>query len=122
MRIDCPLDDGKEYHVTIPDVWLGLHYHAYLDAMESAKDVRGVLQKFIVSIAICDDFHLPGLTGKAENWDLMKCDLRLMVWVSQSVVDNFTSCFVVPKKKYNNTGQLLELMKQTTAGRSQKAA
>jgi hypothetical protein len=124
MRIPCPLEDNEDYYIEIPNVWLGSHYLTWLEAMEASKDAKGVLKRFAVSITICDNYNLPGLTGKHEEWDLTKCPLRLMNWVVSEVLANdvhgFEACFTIPKKKPLNTGALLNLM--ATVGASQKAA
>lgn len=101
--------EDEQYYVDIPDRWLGMHYFAYIDAVEvtqANEKARGIVQKFILSIAICDNYHLPGLTGKPEQWDYAQVDLTLMAWVSKVVYNDFMTCFEVPKKKPLASGDI----------------
>lgn len=119
-RIDYPLEENNDYYVVIPDRWLGSHYLNYLEATEAANGAKGVIKRFAMSIAICDDYKLPGLDGKPERWDLSKCDLQLMAWVASVVIVDFEACFIFPKKKLQDTGELLKMMNM--AGTSVRAS
>jgi len=106
MRIDCPIngydernDDGESvYFVVIPDEWLGLHAvmrdetFAELDKVHLPPAYR----TFAVSLALADDYNLPGMSGKF-SYDFSKLSLRVIAWVSNVSWGGFVRCYEVPK-------------------------
>ena len=110
MRIiSCPIpgyddvEDGKpQYYVGLPDTWLGKHAVVRDAAIETAKG-QGIdndsLATFAVSLALADDFRLPGLDGKPDNWDFGELSLELISWVNFAVYASFNRDFTV-KKSY----------------------
>jgi hypothetical protein len=99
--IPCPLPEYPDASITLPDRWLGLHAERRDEAIEQldkvAKYKGGVLRNFAVSLALLDDWSLPGLSGKPDKWDFKQIDLDLIAWVNETVLSSFGLCFVVPK-------------------------
>ncbi len=107
MRIDCPIsgydtrgDDGETvYFVVIPDEWLGLHAVKRDEAfaeLDKLSDLPDAYRTFAVSLALADDWNLPGMTGKL-NYDFSEMSLKIIAWVGHAVWGSFARCFVIPK-------------------------
>ncbi len=106
MRIDCPIpgynernDDGEAvYFVVIPDEWMGRHAVKRDDAfMELDKmDLPAAFRTFGVSLALAEDWNLPGMKGKL-NYDFNEMSLKIMAWVGHAVWGSFTRCYEIPK-------------------------
>jgi len=97
-RFDCPLPDYAGAWVELPDKWLGKHAARRDEAISaSAKYDSPTLMRFAVSMALLEDWSMPGFDGNPEKWDFTLLDLPLIAWVSAVVMDDFNRCFVVPK-------------------------
>ena len=107
-KIPCPIpgydemgEDGPRYYVTVPDEWLGEHARAYWDSSESLRQAgikhAPFIERFIHSLALADDYQLPGLTGKPENWDFEKMPLEVMAWAVFHLYTSYNGCFTVKK-------------------------
>jgi len=105
-KIPCPIlgydekgDSGDpKYYVTIPDEWFMVHRRAHQDSMDAVKDaLHPAYHEFSHSLAIADDYQLPGLTGKRENWDFANFSLDVMAWVNFTVFGSYLDCFTVKK-------------------------
>lgn len=97
-RFDCPFPGLSGAWIDLPDLpWLGRHAQRRDEASEKSKDLGQTLQMFVVSLALLDDWSLPGLTGNPEKWDYAGLDLRMIYWVSQTVLSDFGACFDIPK-------------------------
>jgi len=111
-KIPCPIpgydetgEDGQpRYYVTVPDEWLGLHSEAYGDALNAA--IKSGLTKrpqysdLAVSLALADDYRLPLLEGKPENWAVdvfPKFPLKVLAWVNHLLIKSYIDCFDVKK-------------------------
>jgi len=107
-KIPCPIpgfdatgEDGEPlYYVTIPDRWLVRHAIRRDRAIESADGELGSSDglTFAVSMALAEDWHLPGLGGNPDNWNLEEMDLEMVRWVNSVVWADFQACFYVKKK------------------------
>ena len=98
-RIDCPYPD-IEAHIELPDVWLGSHAERRDETLAKLRvDYGQTLQNFGVSLALLDNWQLPGLNGNPDKWDFNKLDLRLIAWVSGQVLGDFSRCWIVPKEQ-----------------------
>lgn len=106
-------DDIPEYYVTLPAQWLGEHTAVYDAAVERIKD-RGysnAVATFIVSLALTDDFMLPGLNGKLtgdnEGDKSNRMSLDVIAWVNEVVHASYMDCFNVKKKYFSYLSNLL---------------
>lgn len=109
-KVYCPLpeysakdEDGKQtsnYFVVLPEKWLVRHSLRRDEALEKAGgklgDTDGI--KFAISMAILDDWNLPGLGGNPENWNFEEFDLEIARWVNSIVYDSFAGCWYIKKK------------------------
>ena len=95
-RIEYPTDDFPNAWVDLPDTWQGLHAERRDNAARQGN-MGTTLTGFAVSLALADDWSLPGLNGNPENWNFEEIDLRLIAWLNQVVVGDFAKCFIVPK-------------------------
>lgn len=111
-KIPCPIpgydetgEDGQpRYYVTVPDEWLGMHSEALWysrQAIEkSGVQLAPLYENFTHSLALADDYRLPLLEGKPENWQsdvFPKFPLEVMAWVNWLVINNYGQCFEVKK-------------------------
>lgn len=111
-KIPCPIpgydetggDGQPRYYVTVPDEWLGLHSEVYSHAVnsivESGLIKRGKYGDLAVSLALADDYRLPRLEGKPENWPdnaFPKFPLKVLAWVNYLVLQSYLDCFEVKK-------------------------
>lgn len=109
VKIICPLpeygqknDDGQwesEYFISRPAVWLGRHSLRRDEAVEKAdgKLGSGDLLRFAVSMALAEDWKLPGMNGNPEKWDFEQLDLRVITWVNRVIYGDFSKVYEVPK-------------------------
>ena len=105
----CPIpdydgvnDDGDpDYYITLPPRWLGSHAMAKDEAVDSGEKagLKGVILTFAVSLALAEDYKLPGLDGKPDNWDFSLLDLELITWTNFIVWGSFNRDLTV-KKNY----------------------
>lgn len=96
MRIKYPRD--QQYWIDIPDVWLGRHAQARDVAREKTGTRYGeTLTNFVISMALLDDWNLPGLSGNPDKWNVEELPLQLIVWVSVTVTSAFVEAFIIPK-------------------------
>lgn len=118
-KIPCPIpgydetgeNDQPRFYVTVPDEWLGEHTEAYAAAMDAVTKSglikRAQYSNFAISLALADDYRLPLLEGKPENWpdDIFpKFPLQVMAWVNWLVVQDYVDCFAV-KKNWSRRSQ-----------------
>ena len=98
-RIPCPWPDYPEAWIDLPDKWLGDHANRRDEAADKAGEIelRGTLQDFAVSMALLDDWNLPGLTGNPDNWDFEQVDLQIITWVVTATIFDFMKCWAIPK-------------------------
>ena len=108
-KIPCPIpgydemgEDGPRYYVTVPDEWLGLHSEAFYQTKKSLEDatIPPDYRSLAFSLTLADDYRLPLLEGKPENWQsevFPKFPLEVMAWVNFAVFENYSHCFVVKK-------------------------
>lgn len=91
----------SDYYVTLPPDWMGEHAMTRDTAVDSAieKGLTGEFLTFAVSLALADDFRLPGLEGKHERWDFNKIKLEVITWVNAIVYGSYDEDHTV-KKKY----------------------
>ena len=97
-RIDCPYPDIEAF-IELPDIWLGIHADRRDETIDKIGDQYGrTLQTFGISLALLDDWLLPGLNGNPEKWDFKELDLKMIAWVSSYVMGDFLKCWAVPKE------------------------
>lgn len=97
-RYACPFPEYKDAWVERPEKWLGKHAVRYETARVNLNPTwPGVFQEFALSMVLLEDWFIPGLTGKPENWDLTALDLQLMAWVNALGTRSYLACFQVPK-------------------------
>ena len=100
-RVQCTIKDFEEFWIELPDEWLGYHAQRRDDAVrvldEKKPDMGETLRKFSVSLALLDDWSLPGLSGNLENKDFEELSLSIIGWVNLVTLNSFGACFVLPK-------------------------
>jgi hypothetical protein len=97
-RFQCPFPGLENHWIDLPDLpWLGKHAQRRDEAAEKSKELGQTLQSFAVSLALLDDWDLPGMSGNPEKWDYTGIDLRVINWVSSIVISDFALCFEIPK-------------------------
>lgn len=93
-----PDPDLVNAFVVLPPRWLGEHAKRRDEAIEAARKYNSeTFTSFAVSLALCENWNLPGLDGKPEAWDFSKLPLQLIAWVNDEVLSDFGRCFIVPK-------------------------
>lgn len=99
MRFVSPFADYPDAFIELPDRWLGRHATRYAEAIEAGKREKliGRVLDFSVSLALLDDWSLPGLTGPPEKWDFQQLPLEIIEWVSQTALVAFNAVRIVPK-------------------------
>lgn len=104
--INSPLPLFPDSYIVIPERWKGKHYLLYQKALAATieKELKGILQRFSISLALAEDWNIEGLNGPVKNWDFREIDLELMLWVNQTVLANFEECFKVKKKNLKQFG------------------
>jgi len=97
-RFDCPYPDLDAW-IELPDAWLGAHANRRDEAVKLCleKKLPETHRKFAVSMALLEDWDIPGLNGNPEKWDFDGLDLRLIAWINETVLTDFGACFYVPK-------------------------
>ena len=115
MRIiPCPipgftetLQDGRPvYFVELPERWLGEHEErrsATIAKLYGAGVTVEHWLRFAGSLAVVEDFNLPGVKKNSTDWDFSIIDLELMAWVNAVVWDDIMDCFNVKKKYYSRS-------------------
>lgn len=84
--------------VELPDQWLGRHAQRRDETIEKMPPELGMtLLSFGVSMALLDDWNIPGLAGNNEKWDFTQISLPLIAWINDTVLSEFNACFEVPK-------------------------
>jgi len=97
-RYDCPREGYEESWIELPDEWLGDHSHRYDEAIKKIQPEWGeTVKTFAVSLALLDDWRLPGLEGNPDTWDFAKMPLSIIGWVNGVVMRDYNACFFVPK-------------------------
>jgi hypothetical protein len=68
-------------------------------AVEKLKDSgRGItLDNFMVSVALLQNWQLPGLGGNVEQWNIEELPLKVIAWVNGVVLGEFQKCFLFPR-------------------------
>lgn len=97
MRIDCPFADDS--YIELPDTWKGIHALRHDEAIEKAQkaNMPETWRSFSVSMALLDNWQLPGLNGNPDKWDLAELDLRVMAWVKNVTLPAYYANFTLPK-------------------------
>ncbi len=124
-KIECPFLENA--WVGFPDRWLGLHASRRDEALDQAREKKlgETLTRFAVSMALLDDWNLPGLAGNPEQWDYQRIDLALMSWVIGEVLPDFFLCLNAPAaySKRSGNGQATSMETTTNpVGTSESAA
>ena len=98
VRVQCPLPEFPDAWIDLPDTWLGKHAQRRDETIEKSPAKWGVtLISFAVSMALLDDWSLPGIEGNKEKWDFEVIELGIIGWVNSIVLTEFQACFEVPK-------------------------
>ena len=98
-RVKCPLTGHKKRWIELPDRWLGRHAQIRDEAAKKAAEAElgDALGTFAVSIALLDNWSLPGLEGNPELWDFTEMDLEIIAWVIAETMPSYHDCWNVPK-------------------------
>ena len=99
-KIECPLAGYEDCFIGLPDEWLGKHVLRRDKAIEQARKDQHNSAIFInlaVSMALLDEWKLPGLTGNPEQWDFEQLNMQIMLWVADVVLTDFGKALIVPK-------------------------
>jgi hypothetical protein len=96
-KIVSPFDEQD--FIILPDAWLGEHAQRHDEAVEKATAAKmpRTWRDFAVSLALLDDWKLPGLSGNPEKWDFATISLPIMAWVKQVTLEAYYANFVIPK-------------------------
>ena len=98
-RKECPWPEFKDSWIDLPDKWYGEHAERRDSAAAAAKE-KGLgvtLTDFAISMAVLDDWNLPGLNGNPEKWDFNSLDLELIIWVNNTTLLDYMKCWAIPK-------------------------
>ena len=118
-KIEYP---GGGAWVLLPPEWLGKHMVRRDQVVEGLDEkVTRSLQRVAISLAIVDDFEIPGIGKRQEEWDFDEISVNVLQWLINSVYMDFGMAFIVPKKKSpkSRSGQKVKTAK-TTGGSSGK--
>ena len=97
-QIDCPITNYPGAYIVLPDQWLGYHAQRRDQAVEAAQNYKsGTMTQFAVSMALLEEWNIPGLAGNPEKWDFTKLDLSIIAWVNEVVLSDFAKALTVPK-------------------------
>ncbi len=90
--------DKPKYYITLPALWTGKHADIEAAAIKATKaeQLEGKHATFAVSIALLDDYCLPGMTAK--KWDFNELPLTIISWVNTAVYGDYMKAQVVEKK------------------------
>jgi hypothetical protein len=116
------LPEGTPVWIELPNRFTGLHQQRRDEAIEAASKYNSVqLTLFSMSLASLDDWSLPGLVGKVEDWDFTKLDLQIIYWVNQEVQSAFEVMQIIPKNYSppSPNGATEEAAMMTTGGDSE---
>jgi len=109
VKIPCPLPEygrkngsdewQSDYFIIRPSRWLGRHSIRRDEVIEKAdgKLGSGDVLIFAISMALMDDWNLPGLNGNPEAWDFGEMDLAIIKWVNREIFNSFSACGTVKK-------------------------
>lgn len=117
-RKDCPWPDFPEAWIELPDKWYGEHADRRDSAVEKANEIGliGTLRDFAVSMALLDNWSLPGLNGNPEKWDFKAVDLPIITWVNTTTLVDFMKNWAIPKNSLSPLPSgLTETMKSEEA-------
>ena len=109
-KILCPLPEygrkneetdewESDYFIAVPAKWRISHQVLRDEVIEKWDGELGQTDgiKFAISMAVADDWNLPGLGGNPENWDFSGFDLEIARWVNSVVHDSLAGCWYVKK-------------------------
>lgn len=96
-RIYCPLPEYRAAWIELPPEWLGEHAKRRDDVVERVQHLSVTERQFAISIALMENWNIPGLGGNPEAWDFSKLNLKMIAWINQEVLNDFAACFIVPK-------------------------
>jgi len=99
QRLDSPIPQHAEAWIELPDEWLGKHAALRDEAVESANEqgLGGTLGNFAVSLALLDNWSLPGLNGPPEKWDFESLPLSIITWVNGATITPFLAASTFPQ-------------------------
>ncbi len=99
VKHSYPFDDSQPFYLELPDRWLGSHARRRDEALDLAEkgNLPPTLKNFAVAMALLDDWHLPALPKNPKMWVLDEVELRLIGWVTQTVLPAFYENFIVSR-------------------------
>lgn len=100
MKVECPFPEFENAWIELPEIWLGKHAEKRDQAISASEKLNlgNTLTSFSVAMSLMDNWELPGLTGNPEKWDFSQLDLRLILWVIETVIGSFNKCYEISKK------------------------
>jgi len=120
-KIPCPFIKGS--FVGLPDTWMGEHAARRDQAAEQCREKKlgETLTYFAVSMALLEDWNLPGLTGNPEQWKYEGINLQLISWVSEVVLADFLARTQSREIYFSQSGDLPETKESATTMTSDPA-
>lgn len=93
-------DESGDHFVAIPAVWRGKHLEKKDAAIAAAVSAgyTGDLLDFIVSLALLEDWSMPGLTGNRDQWDIREMTAEAIYFVISAVMPSLQAARRVKKK------------------------
>jgi hypothetical protein len=101
-RIPCPWPLYAGAWLDLPDEWLGKHALAYDEALDKAREagLSRIATNFALSLALLDNWELPGIGGNPDGWQFAELPLPLIGWIIAAVLEDYNQCWQVPKNSY----------------------
>lgn len=111
-KFGCPYEgwNGRDendepiYFLVLPEQYFGLHIMARDKAAESVRDFGSpTITNLARAMAVLEDWHIPGLPARPEEWDFSKLRAEVIGWIISTVEAHFKAQFVIPKKDLSNS-------------------
>ncbi len=100
LKLVCPDLDYSHAFIVLPREWLGEHAIRKDRALQLAEEHKSPeISNFAVCMSILDDWgNIPGLDEKEpDKWDFNVVPIRIISWVVETVLADFSLAYIVPK-------------------------
>ena len=100
-KLTCPDPDYPNAFIILPREWLGEHAIRKDRALQLVeKHGSPEISNFAVCMSILDDWgNIPGIDEKnVDKWDFNITPIRIITWVVETVLADFTLAYIVPKE------------------------